>query len=210
MQSKWPIVLVTLLLSAGALAQDKPIARIDPVPPNPTDPIVAPVFDAIRSRGGEPLNMHRTLANAPQIFKAYVDLAIALRAGAVVPRKYRELIVIRTAQKAGGDYEVAQHRPMALSCGLTRAQLDAIAAWQSSSEFDAPQRAVLAYAEEMAGDKGVSDATFKSLAQHFNPREIVELTITAGFYGAAARVTKALDVQLEKGAGDENNAYGKC
>ena len=154
--------------------------------------------------------MHRTLANAPKVFKAYVDLAIALRAGADVPRKYRELIIIRTAQKAGGDYEVAQHRPMALSCGMTRAQLDAIATWQNSSEFDASQRAVLAYAEEMASDKGVSDATFKSLAEHFRPQEIVELTITAGFYAAAARVTRALEVQLEKGAGDEKNAYGKC
>src|SRR5262249_18090451 len=162
-QRRWPIVLVTLLLSVGALAEDKPIARIDPVPPNPTDPTVSALFDAIRSRGGEPLNMHRTLANAPQIFKAYADLAIALRVSAAVPRKDRELIIIRTAQKAGGDYEVAQHRPMAMSCGLTQAQLEAIANWQNSSEFDARQRSVLAYAEEMAADKGVSDATFKSL-----------------------------------------------
>jgi alkylhydroperoxidase family enzyme len=62
----------------------------------------------------------------------------------------------------------------------------------------------------MAADKGVSEATFKSLAEHFNPRKIVELTITAGFYAAAARVTRALDVKLEPGAGDEKSAYGKC
>ena len=156
------------------------------------------------------MNMHRTLANAPKVFKAYVDLAIALRAGAVVPRQDRELIILRTTHLAGGEYEFVQHRPMALSCGMTPAQLDAIANWRGSSLFDARQKAILAYADEIAAEKGVSDATFKSLTEHFGTQEIVELTITAGFYAASSRVTRALDVQLEKGAGQESNAYGKC
>jgi alkylhydroperoxidase family enzyme len=189
---------------------DKPIARIEPVPPNPSDPILTAMFDGIRSRGAEPLNMHRTLGNAPKVFKAYVDLAYALRAAATVPREYRELIILRTTYLAGGDYEIAQHRPMALSCGMTRPQLDSIANWKKSKLFDERQRAILAYADEMAAQKGVSEATFTQLSKFFSTQEIVELTITAGFYTAASRVTKALDVRLEPGAGQESAQYGRC
>jgi alkylhydroperoxidase family enzyme len=209
MFAKWPFVLVALLLPVAGYAQDKPVARIAPMPAHPSDPILGQMFDAIRSRGAEPLNMHLTLGNAPKLFKAYADLAFAIRA-ADVPRQYRELIILRTTYLSGGEYETAQHRPMALSCGLTRAQLDAIADWKTSSVFDAPQQAILAYADEMAAEKGVSEATFAALSKFFNPKEIVELTISAGFYAAAARVTKALEVQLEKGAGLETNAYGQC
>jgi alkylhydroperoxidase family enzyme len=209
MFAKWPLVLVALLLPAAGHAQEKPVARITPQPAHPSDPLLGQMFDAIRARGAEPLNMHLTLGNAPKLFKAYADLAFAIRA-AEVPRAYRELIIYRTVYLSGGDYEIAQHKPMALSCGLTRAQLDAVPDWKKSSLFDERQRAILAYADEMAAEKGVSDATFAALSKFFNPKEVVELTISAGFYAAAARVTKALEVQLEKTAGLETNAYGQC
>lgn len=212
LRNKWSfaVVCAVALMSTGAFAQDKPIARVTPVPANTTDPVLSPMFDAIRARGNEPLNMHRTLGNSPKVFKAYAELAFALRAAAVVPRVDRELIILRTAHLAGGDYEIVQHRPMALSCGMSRAQLDAIANWKDSSLFDARQKAVLAYADEVAAEKGVSDAVFSELSKFFKPQEIVELTMTAGFYTAAVRVTKALDIQLEKQAGQETNAYGRC
>ena len=52
-------------------------------------------------------------------------MAIALRTAATTPRADRELIILRTAQLVGGEYEYAQHKPMAVSCGMTAAQLDA-------------------------------------------------------------------------------------
>ncbi|MEA2879253.1 MAG: hypothetical protein QOF14_4449 [Hyphomicrobiales bacterium] len=210
MRSVWTSLVVLLLLSTEGLAQDERMARVAPVPSHTSDPILAPLFDGVRARGGEPLNMHRVLGNAPKIFKAYVDIAYALRSSADVAREFRELIILRTVQLSGGEYEFVQHRPMALSCGMSPAQIDAIANWRESSSFDARQRAVLAYADEVAAEKGVSDAAFQALAQFFNPQEIVELTITAGFYTAASRITKALDIKIEKGAGQAVSAYGKC
>jgi alkylhydroperoxidase family enzyme len=149
-------------------------------------------------------------ANAPKIFKAYVDIAYALRSSADVAREFRELIILRTVQLSGGEYEFVQHRPMTLSCGMTPKQIDAIANWRESSSFDTRRRAILTYADEVAAEKGVSDAAFQTLAQFFNPQEIVELTITVGFYTAASRITKALDIKIEKGAGQAAGAYGKC
>jgi len=89
---------VACIACPTATAQDPAAARVPLVAPDTKDPIVGPIFDAIRSRGGQPLNMHRAVANSPRIFKSYVDMALALRAGATTPRVDRELIILRTAQ----------------------------------------------------------------------------------------------------------------
>jgi len=97
---------------------------------------------------------------------------------------------------------------MAVSCGMTAAQLDALAQWRSSGLFSDKQRAILAYAEGMVAKKGVDDATFTDLKKFFNDAEIVELTVTSAFYGAVSQITRALEVKLEGNAGQ--TAYGAC
>jgi len=192
----------------AARAPDNPVARVPLVTSDTQDAIVGPIFGGIKARGGEPLNMHRAVANSPKIFKAYVDMAITLRTAATTPRVDRELIVLRTAQLGGGEYEFAQHRPMALSCGMTSAQIDALKQWRTSALFDDRQRAILACADGMATAQGVDDATFAKLGNYFSPQEIVELTVTSAFYGALSQITRSLAVQLEKNAGQ--TAYGTC
>lgn len=192
-------------IACSAAAQD---ARVPLVPSDTKDPIVGPIFEGIKSRGGQPLNMHRSVANAPKIFKAYVDMAIALRTAATTPRVDRELIILRTAQLAGGDYEFAQHRPMGLSCGLTAAQVDGLKSWQGRNDFTERQRAILAYADGMASEKGVDDRTFAELKKYFNDQDVVELTVTAAFYGMVSQITRSLAVALEPNAG--KTAYGAC
>ncbi len=196
---------LTLLAAGAASAQE---ARIPLVPNDTQDPILKPMFDGIHARGGEPLNMRRTVGNAPKLFKAYAELAFAIRAQAVVSRADRELIILRSTHNHHGDYEFTQHRPMGVSRGLTQAQVDAIPNWRDSTVFDEKQRAVLAYADGMASAGGVDDATFAALKRFYSPQEIVELTVTAAFYAAAAQVTRSLGVKLEKNAG--TSAYGKC
>lgn len=199
------LAAVVTCVALSAAAQD---ARVPLVAPDTKDPIVGPIFDGIRSRGGQPLNMHRTVAQSPKIFKAYVDMAITLRTAATTPRVDRELMILRTAQLAGGDYEFAQHRPMGISCGLTAAQIDGLADWRKRSDLSEKQRAILAYADAMGSDKGVDDRTFADLRKHFNDQEIVELTVTAAFYGMVSQITRSLAVKLEPNAGQ--TAYGAC
>ena len=207
-------VLATVSLAGCATMTASPpsdparVARVPLVASDTNDAIVGPIFSGIKSRGGEPLNMHRAVANSPKIFKSYVDMALALRAGATTPRVDRELIILRTAQIAGGDYEFTQHRPMAVSCGMTAAQLDALAQWRASSLFSDRQRAILAYADGMGSRSGVDDATFAALKRYFTDPEIVELTVTSAFYGMVSQITRSLDVKLEPNAGQ--TAYGAC
>jgi alkylhydroperoxidase family enzyme len=97
---------------------------------------------------------------------------------------------------------------MAVSCGMTPAQLAALPQWRTSDAFSDRQKAILGYADGMVSPKGVDDAAFADLRKYFNDQEIVELTVTSAFYGAVAQITRALSVKLEPDAG--NTAYGAC
>ena len=56
---------------------------------------------------------------------------------------------------------------------------------------------MLAYADTMTRDIAVPDAVFAEVERHFNPREIVELTVLIGTYNMNARVLRALELDLE-------------
>ena len=187
-----------------------PFARIAPVPASTDEPVAAAIFARIRARGVEPLNMHRVVANAPSAFKAFFDTAWALREGSEVPRSFRELAILRACHLAGGDYEIAQHVPMAIRIGLSPEQVGAVADWRASALFDAAQQAVLAYADGMvgAGPAEVTDDVFVELQRHFGPRAIVELTMTIAFYQASAGITRALGVTLEDRTLPSETTYG--
>ena len=60
----------------------------------------------------------------------------------------------------------------------------------------------------MGSDKGVDDRTFADLKKHFDDQEVVELTVTAAFYGMVSQITRSLAVKLEPNAGQ--TAYGAC
>jgi alkylhydroperoxidase family enzyme len=173
------------------------VSRLPALPDPPSDPVVREMFEDTRRRGGEVINLHRTLAHAPAIMKARRALANALRYEAASPRALRELAIVRTVQIAGGDYELNQHLPMALAAGLTQAQIDAIATWRTSDLFDDRQRALLAYVEAVAQGGEVDDKTYDEFASFFTPQEIVELTTTVVSYYGGALFAKALQIKVD-------------
>jgi AhpD family alkylhydroperoxidase len=173
------------------------VSRLPPLSDSPADPLVLEMFEDTRRRGGEVINLHLTLAHAPAVMRARRALANALRYDAVTPRALRELAIVRTAQIAGGDYELNQHLPMALAAGLTQAQIDEIATWRASKLFDDKQRALLAYVEAVAHGGDVDDATYDAFARFFTPQEIVELTTAITAYYAGALFAKALRIKLD-------------
>ena len=174
------------------------VSRLPPLADPLSDPVLRAMFDDTRSRGGQILNLHLTLGHAPKIARASRTMAYTLRFDAETPRLLRELAIIRTAQLLHAAYEMNQHRPLGLACGLSEAQIAAMPDWRASDLFDEPQRALLAYTEAMVLNRGeVDDATYAVFARFFSPREIVELTMTIGSYTSTALVTKALKIAIE-------------
>lgn len=93
----------------------------------------------------------------------------------------------------GCGFCVDLQRSEAIRENLDMEKFNAIAEYQTSPLFSDRERAALAYAEEVTRHKNVSDATFEALREHFNDREIVEIT----WLNAMHNYTNLVNVPLE-------------
>ena len=160
----------------------------------------APLIEKIRSgRRGNLLNIYRLLLHSPPLASAWFDLLSAVRWRTTLDGRLREIVIIRIAYVNGGQYCLAQHIPvLALADGMTLAECDALADWRATSLFGERERAALAFTDAMTRDIRVPDEVFADVRQHFDERQIVELSVLIGAYNMHTRVQEALELDRER------------
>jgi alkylhydroperoxidase family enzyme len=173
------------------------VTRLPQIPLDGADEVTAAVFDTFRAEGRDPIALYRVLAHSPLILRAYAGLARGLRYEAQTPREVRELMILRTAQLTGSEYEWAHHRVMGAAAGVAEEQVAALAGWRESDRFDSRERAALRCVDEMH-EIALSDQAFAALERAFGAAETVELVMLAAFYQAVARMIQALGLVVEQ------------
>lgn len=163
-----------------------------------THPELAGMIERIRAqRGGKLLNLYATLLHSPPLAEGWLALLTAVRQQSSLDGLIRELAILRVAVLNSAGYEFHAHTPFALKEGLSQQQIDALADWRGSTLFDERQKAVLACVDAMTREIHVPDALFEPLRQHFNARELVELSVTVGAYNMVSRFLEALQVDID-------------
>lgn len=145
---------------------------------------------------GTPPNLYRALGNHPQLVAAWNEFSKVLRHDTRTPRALRELVILRGGQLMRSEYEWAQHLPMARKAGVTEGQINALAEWRTSKEFDEREKAALALSEAVTQGR-VSDEVYKQAMKYFDHHDYVELSIVAAFYAMVGRMLDAMAVPLD-------------
>ena len=191
-------VLLGLVAAAPfAFAEEQASASRLPPLAQPLDPILQDMFDKRRALGGAIINLTLTTGHAPKFTRASAAMAFAIRFETSTPRRLIELVIFRTAQIVGSDYELNQHTPFMKMCHYNNEQIAEVSDWRRSKLFDDKQRALLGYVEQMANGGNVDDPTFAELSHFFTPQQIVEISYTVGTYYSTGLLTKALKIQPE-------------
>jgi 4-carboxymuconolactone decarboxylase len=191
------VLLGLVLAPPFAFAEEQAsISRLPPLP-QPLDPILQDMFDKRRAMGGAVINLTLTTGHAPKFARASGAMAFVIRFETSTPRRLIELVIFRTAQIVGSNYELNQHAPLMKMCGYSNQQIAEVADWRRSTFFDDQQRAALGYIEQMANGGNVDDPTFAELSRSFTPQQIIEISYTVGTYYSTGLLTKALKIQLE-------------
>ena len=172
------------------------MTRVPLVPLEPADEVTAAVFEGFTREGREPIALYRALAHSPLLLRAYAGLARGLRYEAATPRPLRELMILRTGQLTGSEYEWAHHRAMAQAAGVEPEKVAALAGWRTSELFDERERAALRCVDEVHAI-ALTDEGFAELETAFGRAEAVELVLLTAFYQSVARVIQALGLELE-------------
>ncbi|HYL60415.1 MAG TPA: carboxymuconolactone decarboxylase family protein, partial [Candidatus Acidoferrales bacterium] len=157
------------------------------------------IFDNLKAERGSVGNIFRALAHTPNLLRRFLSLGGELRNKTALDPKLRELAIVTVGRLTDAQYEFVHHWNLARRVGIRREQLDALAAWESSPEFTADERAVIRYAVEATSNVKVSDATWNGLKTFLDTRRVMELVQNVAFYNMVVRVLVPVGVELEPG-----------
>jgi 4-carboxymuconolactone decarboxylase len=177
---------------------NRAISRLGGASESPEDPILVEMFARIRASRGHILNIHYVTAHAPKLLRATAAYARALREESSLPRDLQELLILRIAQINDSAYEQSVHRPIAVTCGVSPAKIDALPNWRDASVFDTKERAALSFIEQAARRGDVDDDVFGEANQCFSVQQLVELAALTAWYVGNSRFVRALQVANEQ------------
>jgi alkylhydroperoxidase family enzyme len=145
------------------------------------------------------LNIFRAFSHSPEAMKRFMKLGTYILQEGVLDPGLRELAILRAGALCRSPYEFSQHISFARRTGLSDAQIRGTLQ-PNTALFDRRQMAVLAYAGELTTESRVSQATYDAVAAFLNAEEIVELTLTTGYYNMVSRMLNALEVDIDPAA----------
>lgn len=147
-------------------------------------------------------NALTTLMHHPSLagpFLAYNN--VLLFAPTLEPR-LRELMVLRVAWRTRSKYEWVQHVRLAQTCGVTAAEIDAIAQGADAGVWKPLEVDLLAATDQLIDRYRIDDDTWSRLAAELDERELVELVFVVGTYTALAMAFKSFGLELDPGLDD--------
>jgi len=174
------------------------MARIKLLEKHEVEPMAADLYQKAEDGIGRVINLFKVLAHSPKILRDWNRLGTTLLIKGETSRKLLELAIIRVGEINQAPYELAAHRVIGLDCGISQQQIDDLGDWQGSTYFDDLEQAILQYTDEVSRDIRVSDDAFNKLRQHFSEKQMVEITVTIGYYHMVCRFLEPMQVDMEK------------
>jgi alkylhydroperoxidase family enzyme len=148
----------------------------------------------------EPLKLFRTLMVHPELAARMRPLGAALLGHPTVEPREREIVIHRATARAGAEYEWGVHavafgRPL----GLSDEQIVASAHGTTDDPAwtDERDRLLVRLVDELHDTATVSDALWTDLAREWQPAQLLELVVCAGWYRLIAQVINVAGVELE-------------
>lgn len=155
---------------------------------------------------GQVLNTWAAIGNSPGLFAAYLPFLRQVNGPGQLEPRIKELTAVRIAVLNHCRYTASHRCTAALANGATEQELAAIADGNYGS-FTERERLALELADEMTvglptltraqSRSGVSAALSDAVKVHFEPRELVELTMSISVWNALARFHRVMDFDLD-------------
>ena len=175
-------------------------------------PRVSPMSDAQQSAEQKKIAADSAGVGMPNAVGTYlVYPAFAQRAfphlrylfdESTLPSRHRALLVMRTAWLTRSQYLWANRAPAARRDGFTDDLLTRIARGPDGQGWDPFESALLRAADELHVDSFISDATWKTLSERYDVKQLIDTIDTVGALTLHAGMVNSLGVQIEPDARD--------
>jgi AhpD family alkylhydroperoxidase len=175
------------------------MSRLPAAEPHGLDLVRRLTFRSAKRMYGRPLEPTQIVAHHRPLLMGYGAIALAgERFSKSVDHRLKNLAMLRTAQLIGCEWCLDFGSYLARQSGCEEEQLHALSRWRDSDRFDALERLVLEYSEAMTRTPvDVSDELFGRLREHFDERQIVELTMAIALENLYSRSNWAFGIESE-------------
>lgn len=175
------------------MAPDNPPARIPAL--RPEDFTAEQSALAKPGSGRESLNIVRTFVNHPSLYEKWMEFSEFIVFASSLSLREREILTLKTIAECKGAYELAQHAVVARSVGLTDAEI--AAAKSDGSGLSEHERALVHAAGELTHHYAIAEATWKTLAQRYSHKQLMEVVFFVGNYTILAMATNSFGTEIE-------------
>ncbi len=132
----------------------------------------------------------------PGIFRCQLDIGTMFFKDGRLPKRERELAVLRVGWLCQAPYEWGEHVDIGKRCGLTAEEVERITIGSAAPGWNDHDRAILCGVEELLADKMICDETWAVLAVTWDEAQLIEFPTLVGQYVATAMQQNALRVRL--------------
>src|SRR5215813_4318982 len=137
-------------------------------------------------------NVMKALANSPKLAKRVFPLGDYFMHESALDPRLRELAVLTLMQRLNCNYGFVRHISIAERTGISRAQIDNIGSYQTSSLFNDDDKRIIKYAEDLTLKGQVDDTLFREIEGKIGRQNLVDLTGAIAFWNMMARNLNAL------------------
>ncbi|OBH59668.1 4-carboxy muconolactone decarboxylase [Mycobacterium mantenii] len=145
------------------------------------------------------LNVLRLLANAPNIFDGWAQMAGQLFESPTFTPRMREVIILRVGHLQDSPYELAQHVIFGRAAGLNDHEIDALLdkGDLDTAGFSDDERTVIDTVTELCTTRRLADDTFATAQALLGDEALTELLMIVSCYYGLALVLNAVDLDIE-------------
>ncbi|MFE3960411.1 carboxymuconolactone decarboxylase family protein [Nocardia sp. NPDC059091] len=150
-----------------------------------------------RAAGTEDAHLFSTLGRTGGLFRGWLHFSGRLMPGGKLRRYESELVILRVAHLRQCEYETDHHIRLGRRAGVTAEILDRLREGPAAAGWSAEERALLTAVDQLVTTRDLDDATWQSLADHYDERRLIEIVLLTNQYEGLASTITALRIQTD-------------
>jgi 4-carboxymuconolactone decarboxylase len=159
------------------------------------DDSLKPIVDDMK---GRPINVHRLMANHPDLLKAWWSFRNYSVAGGALGRRRGELVILRVAVHMKAWYEWGSHVERGLACGLSLEEIERVKEGGDAVGWKAEDALLLRAVDELITGHSLSKGLQAELAGFFSTKQIMDLIAIHGMYVILGCMINSWGLELDE------------
>lgn len=152
---------------------------------------------AARVWGVPEFHLFTALAQHKRLFWSWLPFSGVLLYRGRLPKQDTEVAILRVGHLRGCQYELQQHRRLALRRGVDETTQAEVFAWPNGHGLSERMRALLTGVDELVANRTLSEQSWQRLSEHLDRPQLIEFVILVGQYDALAMTLTTFGVPLD-------------